>query len=152
MDFGHNKDTKYASVGVLPYVTAPATVLIPLRLSEAYHCLQQPTAFSISTLLFPDIDESPILNTSLYSYVESRQQHRRYLDTTETSDYSDFEWRGQFHGLLLHIRAAADYYTTNRTLMIDVPPVKVDISEVNPDPRIPSYLTVVFSSTRSLHS
>ncbi|MCJ1259774.1 hypothetical protein MMC24_007613 [Lignoscripta atroalba] len=99
-------------------------ILDGLRPQQRY---EQPTAFSISTLLFPDIDESPILNTSLYSYVESRQQHRRYLDTTETSDYSDFEWRGQFHGLLLHIRAAADYYTTNRTLMIDVPPVKVDI-------------------------
>lgn len=63
--------------------------------------------------------------TSLATYSESRQASPspdRGLDHHRVTRQPDSL-------LLLQVFAAADYFTTNKTLMQNVPPVNVDISE-----------------------
>jgi len=76
--------------------------------------------------------DSPELITSLAAYSETRQSEAKSYEDQTRSISRSFKKSG--HGmdqlqsvLLLQILAAADYYTTNRTLMDHVPPVFVDI-------------------------
>jgi hypothetical protein len=74
--------------------------------------------------------ETPELITSLAQYSQSRQanpneaedQIPRISKTSSKASYDDVS-----SVLFLHIQAAADYYTMNRTLMENVSPVFVDV-------------------------
>ncbi|KAI9814017.1 MAG: hypothetical protein M1827_003481 [Pycnora praestabilis] len=90
----------------------------------------QPTGFWLSTHTLPDVFENPSLISSLALYSETRQntpeaptpafydlaQSELVPHTTESSSL-----------LFLQISSAADYFTTNKTLMTQVPPVDADI-------------------------
>ncbi|ORY64163.1 uncharacterized protein BCR38DRAFT_343491 [Pseudomassariella vexata] len=91
----------------------------------------QPTEFRLKTYELPAVFETPELITSLSEYSWSRQA---YGQADETGSSATFKaTSGALHKekmasvLLLQILAAADYYTTNTTLMSKVPPVFVDI-------------------------
>ena len=86
---------------------------------------QQPTSFSIATYQLTEVFNTPELITSLATYSESRptspSQERRVDQPRVDSDSSSL--------LFLQVYAAADYFTTNKTLMQNVPPVNIEISE-----------------------
>ncbi|KAK7980353.1 ubiquitin-conjugating enzyme [Apiospora arundinis] len=75
----------------------------------------QPTAFVINTYDLHSVFESAELITELSDYSLSRQKPEE-ADVDHEDD-----------GIKAQILAAADYYTTNKTLMNEVPPVYVDI-------------------------
>ncbi|OKO97670.1 hypothetical protein PENSUB_9961 [Penicillium subrubescens] len=91
----------------------------------------QPTTFTLTTHPLPDTVTSPILLTSLSKFSSSRLSNpdtqlqinpntltrRSNVDSAPTTDSI----------LFLRIRAAADYFSLNETLMRDVPPVAVDV-------------------------
>lgn len=77
----------------------------------------------------PTVFETPELITSLAQYSETRQIE--ILEDLQPTK-SQVEEKSNAHDelssvLFLRIFAAADYYTTNKTLMVEVPPVFVDI-------------------------
>lgn len=76
--------------------------------------------------------ETPELITSLAEYSASRQPGPVELEDQEPSistpqQQSKHTYDDVSSALFLQIQAAADYYTTNQTLMNNVPPVFVDI-------------------------
>lgn len=88
-----------------------------------------------------DLDKvfnTPDLISSLASYAEHRRS--AFLNQKETipelitpfDDLSIADQGVRSTTLFLRISAAADYFTTNLTLMQNVPPVNVDISEKTP--------------------
>lgn len=79
----------------------------------------QPTAFTLDTFPLAEVFSTPELITSLASYSESHEESLTRSRKEPASKTSSL--------LLLRIIAAADYYTSNRTLMQSVPPVNVDI-------------------------
>ncbi|KAJ5038946.1 uncharacterized protein L3040_006620 [Drepanopeziza brunnea f. sp. 'multigermtubi'] len=81
----------------------------------------QPTSFRLDTFELPTVMETPELIASLAQYSETRQ--REVNEGQEKDNRAD----GPVSTLLLRIFAAADYFTTNKTLMDNVPPVYVDI-------------------------
>ncbi|KAL2041845.1 hypothetical protein N7G274_005629 [Stereocaulon virgatum] len=100
-------------------------MVLPLsRFLSAEWRVQQPTAFVLDTYSLAAAFDTPELITSLAVYSESRQ----------TSDSPESDPRLQVSKaepsaiLFLRVGAAADYYTTNETLMQNVPLVNVDIS------------------------
>lgn len=83
----------------------------------------QPTSFTITTYPLPEVFDTPELITSLATYSESRQA---ILSPHQSVDHHRVD--SALDSLLfLRVFAAADYFTTNRTLMQNVPPVNVDI-------------------------
>ncbi|KAG4419924.1 hypothetical protein IFR04_006961 [Cadophora malorum] len=89
----------------------------------------QPTSFRLDTFDLPTVFETPELITSLAQYSETRQ-------TEVMEDLQPMESQGEKNSkvhdevsstLFLRVFAAADYFTTNKTLMEQVPPVYVDI-------------------------
>ncbi|KAK3320905.1 hypothetical protein B0T19DRAFT_430900 [Cercophora scortea] len=80
----------------------------------------QPTAFTITTYTLDTVFETPELITSLASYSTSRQP---FSPQGKETDHHPKE----SSILLLQILAAADYFTSNTSLMHTVPPVDVDI-------------------------
>ena len=86
---------------------------------------QQPTSFTLNTYPLPEVFDTPELITSLATYSEIRQGSplldRSVGHPRVASDLDSL--------LFLQVFAAADYFTTNKTLMRNVPPVNVDISE-----------------------
>lgn len=68
--------------------------------------------------------ETPELISSLYEYSMSRQPQEE-LKFRQSAKPRSGEREASV--LFLHVLAAADYFTTNKTLMTDVPPVYVDI-------------------------
>lgn len=89
----------------------------------------QPTSFRMDTYDLPTVFETPELVTSLADFSNERQ-----MDALEVSEPSIAKRQSFKHSyddvsstLFLHVYAAADYYTTNKTLMEQVPPVYVDI-------------------------
>jgi hypothetical protein len=95
---------------------------------------QQPTAFKINTYELPVVWETPDLVSSLYDYTMSRLPQ----DEVDNAEDERPQTRDRKKGaggsteshksvLLLQILAAADYFTTNATLMENVPPVHADI-------------------------
>ena len=85
---------------------------------------QQPTSFILNTYELAEVFNTPELITSLAVFSESRQSSR--LPARDSGSPLPNEWLSS--ALFLRILAAADYYTTNQTLMQNVPPVNVDIS------------------------
>lgn len=69
-----------------------------------------------------EVFATPELIASLSTYSESRQGI-----PSEPQNVKSTEREAKASVLFLRIIAAADYYTTNKTLMQDVPPVDVDI-------------------------
>lgn len=90
---------------------------------------QQPTSFRLDTFDLPTVFETPELITSLAQYSETRQS--KVIEDPQPS-ISQVEKKSNRYNnlssiLFLQVFAAADYYTTNKTLMEHVPPVYVDI-------------------------
>ena len=83
---------------------------------------QQPTDFLLETFTLSEVFATPELVSSLSSYSESRQ---KTLANREPSSSMSGEVKASV--LFLRIISAADYYTTNKTLMQHVPPVDADI-------------------------
>ncbi|KAI0011658.1 hypothetical protein F4779DRAFT_571577 [Xylariaceae sp. FL0662B] len=92
-------------------------------------CLQQPTAFSLATYELQTVFESPELVSELSEYSWSRQSvgGNHEPPASSTSSTRDLKSGREASVLFLRILTAADYYTMNKTLMVDVPPVFVDI-------------------------
>jgi len=93
---------------------------------------KQPTSFRLNTYELPTVFETPELITSLARYSESRQSapiefEDQLSSISKTSLKAKHTYDNVSSALFLHIQAAADYYTMNRTLMQHVPPVFVDI-------------------------
>lgn len=86
---------------------------------------QQPTSFTLTTYSLPQVFDTPELITSLATYSDLRQAFplpdRNFEHRLVASDLDSL--------LFLQVFAAADYFTTNSTLMQNVPPVNVEISE-----------------------
>ena len=79
----------------------------------------EPTEFWLETYEINKVFETPSLIASLSSFAESQ------TPSQQTSD----PFAGEKSSLFLQIHAAADYFTLNRTLMKEPPPVLADISE-----------------------
>lgn len=93
---------------------------------------QQPTSFRLSVYQLSEVFDSPELIASLASFSETQQSEvnsyeNRTPRISRSFKKSPHETDLLQSVLLLQILAAADYYTTNRTLMEQVPPVFVDI-------------------------
>ncbi|CAD6443292.1 2e425200-ef6e-47ec-ade5-0f5dbdc5d652 [Sclerotinia trifoliorum] len=90
-----------------------------------------PTSFRLNTYDLTAVFETPELITSLAQYSETRQPvFNDVQDHIPKISHADFKYKHKddiSSTLFLQIYAAADYYTMNRTLMEDVPPVLVDI-------------------------
>ncbi|KAH7413281.1 hypothetical protein BKA64DRAFT_349948 [Cadophora sp. MPI-SDFR-AT-0126] len=89
----------------------------------------QPTSFLLDTFDLPTVFETPELITSLAQYSETRQREvMEDLQPTESQGEKKSKTHNELSStLFLRVFAAADYYTTNKTLMEQVPPVYVDI-------------------------
>ncbi|KAI1343892.1 hypothetical protein F5Y15DRAFT_411743 [Xylariaceae sp. FL0016] len=84
----------------------------------------QPTAFKMNTYELQTVFETPELISELSEYSWSRQS----IDDAGTAiPIKPLETEREASVLFLQILVAADYYTTNTTLMRQVPPVYVDI-------------------------
>jgi len=93
---------------------------------------QQPTSFRLDTYEIPTVFETPDLITSLANYSESLEPTSLEMGNLKPSvSTAVIKSRPAFEDassiLLLHIQAAADYFTMNQTLMEQPPPVFVDI-------------------------
>ncbi|ETS78929.1 hypothetical protein PFICI_08782 [Pestalotiopsis fici W106-1] len=88
----------------------------------------QPTEFRINTYELSTVFETPELISELSDFSWS-QQPKADDDDSETPEIIKpvSKEERQASVLLLQILAAADYFTTNQTLMDEVPPVLVDI-------------------------
>ncbi|KAK4968681.1 hypothetical protein LTR66_011812 [Elasticomyces elasticus] len=86
--------------------------------------MQQPTAFWLDTFPITSALDTPSLIQDLAAYAELRQLTDPYQDSvaqvTEEPAASTI-------ALFLRIHAAADFYSTNQSLMLDPQPVLVDI-------------------------
>ena len=91
--------------------------------SKAKPTQQQPTAFTLDTYTLSEVFETPELITSLASYSEGRT-----INSAGQKSPAAREPRSA-SVLFLQVTAAADYFTTNKTLMHEVPPVHADLSE-----------------------
>ncbi|KAE8449705.1 hypothetical protein EG329_007480 [Mollisiaceae sp. DMI_Dod_QoI] len=94
---------------------------------------QQPTSFRLETYDLATVFETPELITSLAQYSEARQpdlldaeSQKPNVAKRETS-YKHTPKATSSSSLFIQVFAAADYYTLNKTLMENVPPVFVDI-------------------------
>lgn len=94
---------------------------------------QEPTSFALTTHDLPTVFSSPALITSLESFSTSPRPDPIALEepfpSPQISSFltSSDSATQDLSTLFLHIQAAADYYTVNKTLMENVPPVFVDI-------------------------
>jgi hypothetical protein len=88
--------------------------------------IQQPTSFRLDTYELSNVFATPDLITSLARYVED---HR--TDSIKIQDQglrkSSMQTQRDLSVLFLRISVAADYFTTDKSRMKNVPPVFVDI-------------------------
>ncbi|KAI8630964.1 hypothetical protein F5Y19DRAFT_41316 [Xylariaceae sp. FL1651] len=84
----------------------------------------QPTLFRLETYELETVFGSPELTLELSEYASSRQPGN---DNHVAESPQPLESNREASILLLRIFAAANFYTTNQTLMTDVPPVFVDV-------------------------
>jgi hypothetical protein len=96
--------------------------------------LQQPTAFSLYTYTLQEVFNNPELIGSLSAYAYARSaeiddQERQNLVARRAPQSPALGTSGESRVSLLFLRifAAADYYTLDKSLMENVPPVLVDI-------------------------
>ncbi|TVY23175.1 hypothetical protein LHYA1_G007792 [Lachnellula hyalina] len=91
----------------------------------------QPTSFRLETYDLPTVFENPELITSLAQYSEGRQSEPTQIADEKPSisrkPTAERDANDLSSTLFLQVFAAADYYTTNKTIMNNVPPVFVDI-------------------------
>ncbi|KAH8678162.1 hypothetical protein BX600DRAFT_431456 [Xylariales sp. PMI_506] len=94
----------------------------------------QPTDFRLTTYELEAVFGSPELVTDLSDYSSTRLRLNQENGVATkpgsgTSAPKSGDWSSERKAsvLLLHLHAAASYYTTNQTLMENVPPVLVDI-------------------------
>ncbi|RKF74049.1 hypothetical protein GcM1_241072 [Golovinomyces cichoracearum] len=88
----------------------------------------QPTSFILETFDVIDILTNPKLKSSLARSYETKLPKLNGLTEMREQNYQGLKSIEQFSSMLfLRIFAAADYYTSNSSLMQDVPPVHVDI-------------------------
>lgn len=92
---------------------------------------QQPTSFRLETYELSTVFETPDLIMSLAQYSETRQPDLLDVESEPSVTKREKQVKHKHDDsssiILLQILAAADYYTTNKTLMEHVPPVAVDI-------------------------
>lgn len=88
----------------------------------AYSTQQQPTAFTLDTFTLSEVFDTPELVASLASFSERR-------DSISAGQKPAARDPRSASVLFLRVIAAADYFTTNKTLMREVPPVHADISK-----------------------
>jgi hypothetical protein len=107
------------------FISRPLTIAIPWHL-KANEQPQQPTSFTLDTYPLPTVWDTPELITSLAEYAYSRQPAS---DAEEQPASSRRPATGETESSVLFLRivAKADYFSTNATLMSDVPPVDADI-------------------------
>ncbi|KAI1173047.1 hypothetical protein F4777DRAFT_478647 [Nemania sp. FL0916] len=84
----------------------------------------QPTVFRLDTYDPATVLGAPELASELSAYASSR---RDYMDNYDATSSRNADLDIEDAVLLLRIAAAADFYTTNQTLMTSIPPVFVDI-------------------------
>ncbi|KAA6412698.1 MAG: hypothetical protein FRX48_03690 [Lasallia pustulata] len=92
----------------------------------------QPTSFWLYTHTLSTVFKTPALTSALASYSETRQSVQVNVDNIEPrihklTNTPSTPKPTQSSLLFLQVFAAADYYTTNKTLMNHVPLVAVDI-------------------------
>jgi hypothetical protein len=85
---------------------------------------KQPTSFALDTYPLPVVWDTPELITSLAEYAYGRQPAS---DDGAPPPSRPAAGEHEASVLFLRITAKADYFTTNATLMADVPPVDVDL-------------------------
>lgn len=88
---------------------------------------QQPTEFRLDTYELLTVWTDPALYSPLAEYSWARGQANRSPDAETVPKPPRQEGEREASVLFLRIFAAADYFTTNETLMSSVPPVYVDI-------------------------
>ncbi len=92
---------------------------------------EAPTAFWIYTYTLPETFDTPELITSLSTYAHARQAELSDFEVQQlVSRRVDTQASIQSAAssiLFVQIFAAADYFSLNKTLMADVPPVLVDV-------------------------
>ncbi|OIW27504.1 hypothetical protein CONLIGDRAFT_434831 [Coniochaeta ligniaria NRRL 30616] len=100
--------------------------LTPYQRYEVRVCwpATQPTSFTLETFSLPTVWDTPELVASLAEYAYSRQPAS---EDEIASSSLPATGESEASVLFLRIIAKADYFTTNATLMSDVPPVDVDI-------------------------
>ncbi|RYP15090.1 hypothetical protein DL765_005913 [Monosporascus sp. GIB2] len=104
-------------------------VLDELTEGQRYE-VRQPTAFRLDTYELSTVFEAPELISELSAYSSSRRPGANaHQGTIELGGDSNFNARPErkSSALFLRVLATADYFTTNKTLMANVPPVYVDI-------------------------
>lgn len=105
----------------------------------------QPTAFHLTTYPLDTVFDTPALITSLYNYSMSRQAPSSPSSPPKPATAPEH----QASILFLRISAAAEYFTTNATLMAHPEPVLVDIildpflGNVLPRTLVPTVLYIV---------
>lgn len=89
----------------------------------------QPTAFRLDTYTIGKAFETPDLITSLSTYAYARHDVLSESDIRALRDnaYRPGDSKAETSMLFLRVQAAADYFSLNKTLMENVPPVHVDI-------------------------
>lgn len=80
---------------------------------------QQPTDFWLDTYTISEVFDTPTLIQNLAEYAENGERQR--LETAQSSSPQ------RESVLFLRVRAAADFFTTDKQLMSNPPPVDVDI-------------------------
>lgn len=96
-----------------------------LPFSRAELGIKQPTSFNFDLFTLDEVFNTPSIITSLAVYSESRQYYPSVINIPRPASAGT----GPVSILLLRVEAAADYFTTNKTLMQNVPLVNVDISK-----------------------
>ena len=87
--------------------------------------IKQPTSFNFDLFTLDEVFNTPNIITSLAVYSESRQEYQSVINTPRPASAGI----DPVSILFLRVEAAADYFTNNKTLMQNVPPVNVDISK-----------------------
>ena len=91
---------------------------------------QEPTSFILDVYNLDTVWETPELIQSLAEYATSRQLEPRSPDAQTPEVHSssqDDAGERKASVLLLRVRAAADYFTDDKALMANPPPVLVDL-------------------------
>ncbi|KAI1139964.1 hypothetical protein F5Y05DRAFT_337376 [Hypoxylon sp. FL0543] len=128
-----NLEARFPSISK-PHGKATWLILDELTEGQRYEvrvcwAATQPTEFKIRTYELQTVFETPELISELSEYSWSRQSlgsdHESHPKSATGSHHPNSERDASV--LFLQILAAADYYTMNKTLMRNVPPVHVDI-------------------------
>ena len=96
-----------------------------LPFSRAERKLKQPTSFNLDIFTLDEVFNTQSIITSLAAYSESRQDYPSVIKTRRPASTGI----DPVSILFFRVEAAADYFTNNKTLMQNVPPVNVDISK-----------------------